>query len=406
MEQAEIETLIGELDVRVDRLRSLYDQYFAGLEKLEPSVPRRDVERRFDVLRRTQIRNTALKFRFQTLVQRYNTYQTYWQRICRQIENGTFKRDVARAKARFGTTDSTLPPATLAPPPENATLAKDSPLAPAPESSAVRLAPSLWEQDEAFSLDGSLDHAFARLSLPPGAIPPPPPAPLVAPMPEVRVAPATLRPPRSLPPPASIPPPSLGRATTQLAGRRIVVQRTGERPAERPGEPAGERPGQRSGEPAGERPGQRSLPPGTSSRETMAPAGFTLPPPAVSLGGAGGPRPVVRPAQPSAPRGASEGEAPPSTLRAGFTQAPPAPGRRTEAPPDGDLPPARVREIYGQYVEARRRQGESTANVTLDALAKSLRDTAQKLRPKAGARSVDFEVIIKDGKATLKPVLR
>ena len=77
MEQSEIEALVGELETRVDRLRALYEQYFMGIERIEPGVARKDVERRFQTLRREQIRNTALRFRFQMVVQRYNTYQSY-----------------------------------------------------------------------------------------------------------------------------------------------------------------------------------------------------------------------------------------------------------------------------------------------------------------------------------------
>ncbi len=98
----EVEIQIGELEERVDRLRALYDQYFMGFEKLEPAVPRKDVERRFAVLRKTQFRNTALRFRFNVVTQKYNTYSMYWQRICRQIEEGTYKRHVQRAQKRFG----------------------------------------------------------------------------------------------------------------------------------------------------------------------------------------------------------------------------------------------------------------------------------------------------------------
>ena len=47
MEQAEIEENVKELETRLDRLRSLYEQYFMGIEKIEPNVPRKDVERRF-----------------------------------------------------------------------------------------------------------------------------------------------------------------------------------------------------------------------------------------------------------------------------------------------------------------------------------------------------------------------
>lgn len=98
----EVEKQIGDLEVAVDRLRSLYDQYFMGFEKIEPLVPRKDADRRIYVLRKEQIRNTAQRFRFQMLLQRYNTYQTHWQRICREIENGTYKRHLAKAEKRFG----------------------------------------------------------------------------------------------------------------------------------------------------------------------------------------------------------------------------------------------------------------------------------------------------------------
>ncbi len=110
MEQLEVEKLVGELELGVDRLRSLYEQYFMGIEKLEPTVPRKDVDRRIHVLRKEQIRNTALRFRFLMILQRYNTYQSHWQRICREIENGTFKRHMMRAQRRFEGSRSSAPP--------------------------------------------------------------------------------------------------------------------------------------------------------------------------------------------------------------------------------------------------------------------------------------------------------
>jgi hypothetical protein len=64
-----------------------------------------------------------------------------------------------------------------------------------------------------------------------------------------------------------------------------------------------------------------------------------------------------------------------------------------------------VRQLYTQYVEAKRRGNESTAAITYDAVAKSLRESSSKLREKHG-RAVDFEVAEKDGKAIIKPVLR
>ena len=94
--------MVGELETRLERLRHLYDQYFLGYEKLEPQVPRKDVERRVEVLRREQIRNTALRFRFTVVTQKLNTYQSLWHRTCRAIEDGTFKRHLQKAQKRFG----------------------------------------------------------------------------------------------------------------------------------------------------------------------------------------------------------------------------------------------------------------------------------------------------------------
>ena len=70
-----------------------------------------------------------------------------------------------------------------------------------------------------------------------------------------------------------------------------------------------------------------------------------------------------------------------------------------------DLPEERVRQLYAQYVETKRRQNESTATITYDAVARSLRQSSAKLRQKLG-RDVDFEVVVKDGRAILRPVVK
>ena len=100
MTPEEQEQIVGELEIALDRLQALYNQYFMGIEKLEPMVQRKDVERKINQLRKQQIRNTAVRFRLQTQIQKYNTQSNYWKRICRQIEEGTYKRDVMRAKRR------------------------------------------------------------------------------------------------------------------------------------------------------------------------------------------------------------------------------------------------------------------------------------------------------------------
>ncbi len=96
----EIEQAVSDLELSLDRLSALYNQYFIGIEKTEPTIQRTNVDRKIRMLRKMQINNTALRFRLQTQIQKYNTQTTYWRRVCKQIEEGTYERHVMRAKRR------------------------------------------------------------------------------------------------------------------------------------------------------------------------------------------------------------------------------------------------------------------------------------------------------------------
>jgi hypothetical protein len=349
VEPTEAEKMIGELEIAVDRLRSLYEQYFMGIERIEPTVPRKDVDRRVYALRKEQIRNTALRFRFQMLLQRYNTYQTHWQRICRDIENGTYKRHVVRAQKRFGI--NKRPSGRPAPAgPETARSAADElaelerEFAPADALTDLDIA---WDEDEPVTT-----------TLPEN--PPPKARPNARDTVASSAAPASPRAPRSRPsrPAPSTPPPPSSR------------------PALRP---------------------PRAPPPPPSRPASRAPRAAEMQAPAPSR--APGLMPVPRPVLPPRPQASLP---PPTQARA---PAPP-PARSAVAPRrDADLPDDRVRHLYAQYVETKRRQNESTATITYDAVARSLRESGAKLREKLG-RPVDFEVAVKDGRAILRPVVK
>lgn len=98
--RSDYELSIVDAEVRLDKLRGLYEQYFQGVERVEPYRQRRDMERRIALLKKTQPGNTAMRFRLQQLVQRFVSYHSYWARITRQIEEGTYHRDVMKARAR------------------------------------------------------------------------------------------------------------------------------------------------------------------------------------------------------------------------------------------------------------------------------------------------------------------
>jgi hypothetical protein len=94
----DLDALLSELSTKIERVKQLYEQYFMGIEKIEPQVPRKEVARAMLALQQQQIRNTGLRFRFNTMLQKWNIYITYWNRTLREIDAGTYLKHVAKAR--------------------------------------------------------------------------------------------------------------------------------------------------------------------------------------------------------------------------------------------------------------------------------------------------------------------
>lgn len=396
---------MNELETRVDRLRSLYDQYFMGIERVPPSVPHKDVDRRVQVLRREQIRNTGLRFRFQMIVQRYNTFQTYWMRICRQIEDGTYKRDVLRAKRK-----------------EVERVARES----VPPAS-IDITGDL-ELEEVADLEALLAEE-AETSVKASPVPPAPPA-AAAPAPAAK--PAALKPPPPAPAkaPATAPKPAPLKLDDlddfDLVEKPTQIHKPAPGPAASPA-PAPKEPAAAKAPSAPLRPAPVApVAPvaGGAARpvwkKVSAPAaGVSIPiatPNTPILPGTPKPaptRPEPPAAKPEAPKPPpAAASAAPAKAEAPKPEAPKPAARPRPEPPvrkplgPNDLSDARVRQIYAEYVRSKRAQNESTASITYENMAKSIRESSEKLRDKHGGRTVDFEVSVKDGKTILKPVVK
>jgi len=91
---------INSLDTKLADVKFLYEQYFIGMEKKEPFKLRKEVQDIIKVLTRTYIKSTVQKFRFHALIAKYATYSRLWDRILREIEEGTYKRDIFRIKVK------------------------------------------------------------------------------------------------------------------------------------------------------------------------------------------------------------------------------------------------------------------------------------------------------------------
>lgn len=342
MTPAEILRELDELDHRLERLRIKYDQFFTGTEKAMPYVLRKDIDRRFQALHREQMRNTGARFRFQTLVQRFTSYQTYWNRIIRQIEEGTYRRDVIRAQ-RLGL-----------------------------GMQAVRDAKDASDGQE---LDASELEEVEPME--------PEPEP-------VRPAPVTFKDPfEQVKPKAPAPPdarlegvkePSVAKPLPLRDADAFAVQRAASIPAR----PATLPPGGRLAAPRAPTPTSFS-PPSPPGTRPSSPGVPSVPAPGVVA-------PRVPPPGPSSLRPAAVPRPAPSAQ---------PPAARASAPPGEE---AAMRSLFDRYVAARRETGES-ADVRYETVAKQVRETLPRLAEKYQGADVRLDVTIKDGKAILRPVV-
>ncbi|MFO0673823.1 MAG: MXAN_5187 C-terminal domain-containing protein [Polyangiaceae bacterium] len=375
MTPSEIEELINELETRVDRLRALYEQYFMGIEKMEPQVPRKDVERRIQLIRREQIRNTALRFRFQMILQRYNTYQTYWLRICREIEEGTYKRDVLRAKAKFGEAATRQLPKWH----RRRFWKKDGEKkSDAPAEGAD--APGALEFDES-ELEDAFDSVVMTSKPPPVPNKAPPPVPSKAPpLPPGARATSGAAPPLPKPPTPPVP-----FQPGAAAAPPLPKPPTSPVPF-KPTAPAAEPDAASAGATKEER--MRELARRLAEKKAAQQS---------TAGGAAPPKPAEAPKSDAAARADAK---PAAAAAAAKAERPSADGKKR------DLSEERMRQLYTDLVETKRRQKESTATVTYEAMVKTLNESSAKLKEKHAGRSVDFEVTVKDGKTILRPVVK
>jgi hypothetical protein len=91
----------AKLEEEVEALKARYEMYFLGLERREPARERAEMKRRVAKLKGEFVRNTGLRFRIQTLHARFLSYERMWQRSTREKEEGTYRRDVLRARRRI-----------------------------------------------------------------------------------------------------------------------------------------------------------------------------------------------------------------------------------------------------------------------------------------------------------------
>lgn len=388
MELKEFEDNLSDLESRVDRLRALYENWFRGYEKLEPSVARKDCERRVYALRKELPRNTALRFRYNMLFQRYTSLSSYWMRTAKQIEEGTYRLQLRKLQRKNEKNGGRA---------EAKNRGRESG-APGPGGYELDLNESLDVSD---LLDESEMDAVAQ------AVDRPSPYG-ASPDTGTMRATGTFGRPKGMPNAAEA-------ANYAAAPPRAAFAGQGQ-----PDSPFGRAPAtgtQRFPDATDGASRPRPTLPQELDRAPLAPQQTTvgiggLPVPPLKGGRPGVPPPPAnlngaRAALPGSAPGAAAGRPP---LPGGAKPPPPPlPGRPPPAPrpPDasaagaGSLSDQRMRRLYDEYTSARRSNNEG--EVRYEALVRSIEKMLPELNKKHGGKQIDFDVVVKDGRVGLKP---
>jgi hypothetical protein len=96
--QEKLQEELDAMDVSIVELQVLYEKYFLGIDRRPPDQERKRISDRMRVLKATLVKNTALKFRLHTLFAKLISFERMWDRTLREMEEGTYRRDVFKAK--------------------------------------------------------------------------------------------------------------------------------------------------------------------------------------------------------------------------------------------------------------------------------------------------------------------
>lgn len=367
---AEIDARLQEFEHRIEELKHEYEMYFNGISRRPPETLFKQVSRLHRQLEyKTFIRNTAQKFRLRSLVQRFSSYKQYWERIRRQIEEGTYVRDIKKAQRRQQRQEER----------------ED-----VPDAFDLDLDMDAIDNLDMFAQQVSDDIATRREQ----------PAPAPQPVPAHPAAPAAPQPARPTANFAERPKTRADKIRELQA--KLGIPATGEvdsapRPAAvaQAAQPSAAEHDSRKDKLAAMKRRLESRTRGQKVRSGAEQAG-------VSGGQAVRGASVDRLKQLRADKDriermrASGGQKP-------ARQAPAGNQRRVIQRHKGGGDDDQVRKVYRNLIEAKKRCNESTNNLSYESVARSMKKQRDRMRETHGARDVDFKVVIKDGKAFLKP---
>lgn len=96
-ERLDLRVELDRIEEALNHLKMTYEQYFSGLLPFAPEKEHAELKASIRRLRKAPFKSSALNFRLRTLESRFQTFNSYWQRILREREEGTYSRDVFKA---------------------------------------------------------------------------------------------------------------------------------------------------------------------------------------------------------------------------------------------------------------------------------------------------------------------
>lgn len=100
VEKINLRAELDKLEAMIADLKVQYEQYFAGVVNLAPERAHQDLKRMLRTLLKAPFKSSAINYRLRALHSRYSTLDTYWQRVLRQKEDGTYSKDIFKANLR------------------------------------------------------------------------------------------------------------------------------------------------------------------------------------------------------------------------------------------------------------------------------------------------------------------
>ena len=93
---------LEQIELQMKTLEIAYEQYFSGLEKREPMRDREDLTKRIRQFANRRIMQTDLRFKYQNLATRFHSYNGYWERILKLMDEGKYHRNASQTMKPIG----------------------------------------------------------------------------------------------------------------------------------------------------------------------------------------------------------------------------------------------------------------------------------------------------------------